>query len=153
MKLTNYMQSVLFKLYAFLVYCIPMAILFFCNVNAYTSNAKLSFFGILIIGFIVIAFANTLKKIFKYNIGLSVSAVMFVVALLSKFLGEQLILISGASFVGSVLSMVVGEIANTYYRFAFKIDEDGRKRKDRSRALTLKEAWSETVFSFKYEEQ
>ncbi len=152
MKLTNYTQSVLFKLYAFLVYLFPMLMLFLCNIDAYTDDSKLSFFGIVLVGFVSIAFTNTIKKIFNYNIGLTVSTIIFLIALLSKFLGEQLILISGVSFVGSALSMLFGEIANTYYRFAFKVDAEGRKRKDKSQALPLKEIWHETVFSFKNEE-
>ncbi len=102
-------------------------------------------------GFIAIAFANTVKKIINYNIGLSVSAIVFVISLLAQYLGEQMIIISLASFIGSVLSMIVGEIANTYYRFAFIVDEQGNKRKNKAKAMTLKEIWSETVFSLKDE--
>ena len=130
MKLTNHAQSVLFKIYAFLVYCLPMAVLYFCNIENYNSDSKLSFMGVLLIGFVAIAFANTVKKIINYNIGLSVSSIIFVIALLSKFLGEQLIMISGASFIGSVFALIFSEISNTYSRFAFKIDAEGRKRKD-----------------------
>lgn len=138
----------MFKIYAFLLYLLPMLILFFCNMEAYTTDSRLSFFGILIVGFVCIAFCNTVKKIFKYNIGLSVSAMIFIIAMLSKYLGEQLMLISGCSFLGSVLSLVFGAISNTYYRFAFIIDAEGRKRKDKSKAIPLKEAWSETISVF-----
>ena len=146
MKLTNYGQSILFRIYAFLVYLVPMLILFFCNMQEYTSNSAFSFFGIVLIGFVAIAFCGTLKKILNYNIGLSVSAIIFIVALMSKYLGEQLLLISGCSFVGSVLAMFFGAISNTYSRFAFVIDEQGRKRKDKSEALPLKEIWKETLY-------
>ncbi len=146
MKITNYGQSILFKIYAFLVYLTPMLVLFFCNMDEYTSDATFSFFGIVLIGFVAIAFCGTLKKIFNYNLGLSVSAIIFVVALMSKYLGEQLLLISGCSFIGSAFSLVLGSISNTYYRFAFIIDESGRKRKDRAEALPLSEAWKETLY-------
>jgi hypothetical protein len=146
MKLTNYGQSVLFKIYAFLVYLVPMLILFFCNMDAYTSDSAFSFFGIVLIGFVAIAFCGTLKKIFNYNIGLSISAIIFVVALMSKYLGEQLLLISGCSFIGSVFSLVFGAISNTYYRLAFIVDENGRRRKDKAPALPFSEIWRETLY-------
>ena len=145
MKLTNYGQSIMFKIYAFLVYLIPMLILFFTNIDAYTSDSKLSFFGILILGTCLIAFCGTIKKIINYNVGLSVSVIVFLIALLSKYLGEQLMLISGCSFIGSVLSIVFTAISNTYYRLAFVEDEQGRKRKDKSPAISFKEAWQETI--------
>ena len=151
MKITNHTQSILFKIYAFLVYCVPMFVLFFVNIDKYTSSSKFSFLGIIVLGFIAIAFANTVKKIINYNIGLSVSAIVFVISLLAQYLGEQMIIISFASFIGSVLSMIVGEIANTYYRFSFIVDEQGNKRKNKAKAMTLKEIWSETVFSLKDE--
>ena len=146
MKITNYGQSVLFKIYAFLAYLVPMLILFFCNLSEYTSDSTFSFFGIVLLGFISIAFCGTIKKIINYNIGLSVSAIIFIISLMAKYLGEQLLLISGCSFIGSVLALVFGAIANTYYRFAFITDENGRKRKDKSEALPLSEAWRETLF-------
>ena len=146
MKLTNYGQSILFKIYAFLVYLVPMLVLFFCNMDKYTSDATFSFFGIVIIGFVAIAFCGTLKRIFNYNLGLSISAVIFIVALMSKYLGEQMLLISGCSFLGSAFSLVFGAISNTYYRFAFITDESGRKRKDRGLAIPLSEAWRETLY-------
>lgn len=146
MKLTNYGQSVMFKIYAFLVYLIPMTILFIFNMDNYTSDATFSFFGIVLLGFVAIAFCGTLKKIFNYNLGLSVSAVIFIVALMSKYLGEQMLLISGCSFLGSAFSLVFGSISNTYYRLSFIIDEQGRKRKDKTPALPLAEAWRETLY-------
>lgn len=146
MKLTNYGQSIMFKIYAFLAYLCPMLILFFCNIKEYTSDSTFSFFGIVLIGFVAIAFCGTLKKIFNYNLGLSVSAIIFIVALMAKYLGEQLLLISGCSFLGSVLSITFGAISNTYFRFSFTNDESGRKRKDKSQALPLKEAWKETLY-------
>ena len=86
--MTNYAKSIVYKIYAFLAYLVPMAILFICNFSEYTSNSKLSFFGILLLGFIITAFSGTVKKIFNYNISLSVSAVIFIIALLSYFMGE-----------------------------------------------------------------
>jgi hypothetical protein len=146
MKITNYGQSVLYKIYAFLVYLAPMLALFFCNMDEYTNDATFSFFGIVLLGFIVIAFCGTIKKIFNYNLGLSVSAIIFIVALIAKYLGEQLLLISGCSFVGSALALIFGAISNTYYRIAFITDDKGRKRKDTSQALPLKEIWKETLY-------
>lgn len=146
MKLTNYGQSVLFKLYAFFVYLTPMLVLFFCNMDEYTSDATFSFFGIVLLGFVAIAFCGTLKKIFNYNLGLSISAIIFIVALMAKYLGEQLLLISGCSFIGSALALIFGAISNTYYRFAFITDDKGRRRKDTAQALPLKEIWKETLY-------
>ena len=146
MKLTNYGQSILYKIYAFLVYLVPMVGLFLFNMDEYISDATFSFFGIVLIGFVSIAFCGTLKKIFNYNLGLSVSAVIFIIALLTKYLGEQLMLISGCSLFGNVLSMFFGSISNTYHRLSFITDENGRKRKDRSPALPLSEIWRETLY-------
>lgn len=148
MKITNFGQSILFKIYGFLLYLVPMLILFFCNMKEYLGDSAFSFFGIVLLGFVAIAFCGTLKKIFNYNISLSISALIFIIALLSKYLGNQLMLISGASFIGSVLSMFAGAISNTYYRFAYIVDEQGRRRKDKTQAIPLKEAWQETISVF-----
>ena len=142
--MTNYGKCILYKLYAFLAYATPMAILFFCNISEYTSNSKLSFFGILVIGFVVTAFSGTVKKIFNYNISLSVSAVIFIIALISYYMGEKLMVISGVSFIGSALSSLVGAVAETYANWSFITDETGRKRKDNSKAIPDKQAWQET---------
>ena len=148
MKLTNMGQSVMFKIYAFLVYLLPMVVLFIANFDAYTTDSKISFFGITLLIFVCIAFCNTLKKIINYNLGMTFSVIIFIIAIASKYLGEQLLLISGCSIIGSVLSLVFGAISNTYYRFAFIEDEQGRKRKDTSPAMPLKEAWKETITVF-----
>ena len=146
MKLTNYGQSVLFKIYAFLAYLVPMLVLFFCNMNEYTSDSTFSFFGIVLIGFIAISFCGTLKKIINYNLGLSVSVIIFVIALMSKYLGEQLLLISCCSVLGSIFAMFFGAISTTYEHFSFIVDENGRKRKDKAEALPLSEIWKETLY-------
>ena len=148
MKLTNFGKSILWKIVAFLVYLIPMVTLFLWNYEEYTTDSRLSFFGIVILGFVVIAFARTVKKIINYNIGLSVNAVIFIISIFAQFLGEQLCLISAVSFFGCVISMVFGGIANTYHRLSFVKDEQGRMRKDTSPGLSLREAFSEMIITF-----
>ena len=142
--MTNYGKSIVYKIYAFIAYLVPMLILFFCNLSEYTSDSRLSFFGILIIGFLITALSGTIKKIFNYNISLSISASIFIVALISYYMGEKLLLISGVSFIGSALSSLVGAVADTYMRLAYIQDEGGRRRKDTSKAISDKEAWRET---------
>ena len=148
MKLTNFGKSVLWKILAFFIYLIPMVALFWWNYDEYTTDSRLSFFGIVIIGFVVIAFASTVEKIINYNVGLSVNAVIFIISIFAQFLGEQLCLISAVSFGGCVLSMLFGAVGNTYYRLAFIRDEQGRRRKDTSPGLPLKEVMRETVMTF-----
>ena len=147
MKLTNYGKSIVYKLYAFLVYLIPMLILFFVNMKEYTTNSRISFFGIIIIAFVIIAFKETVRKIINYDLFLSVNVAIFVVSLLAYFLAEKLILITAVSFVGCVLSSFVGAIATTYYNLSFIVDANGNKRKDTKPGLTLKQALKETYLS------
>ena len=146
--MTNFGKSILFKFYGFLAYLVPMLVLFIIKYNDYTTDSRLSFFGIILLGFVLIAFCGTLKKIFNYNLGLSISAVIFIIALFTRYLGNGLLLISFVSFIGNIFSMFFGMIANTYYRFAFITDAQGRKRKDTGKALPFKEIWRETVMTF-----
>lgn len=148
MKLTNFGKSILWKILAFLVYLIPMAALFIWNFEEYTTDSRLSFFGIVIIGFVVIAFANTVKKILNYNVGLSVNAIIFLISIFAQFLGEQLCLISAVSFFGCLISMLFGAVGNTYYRLSFIRDEQGRRRKDMSPGLSFREVVRETIVTF-----
>ena len=148
MKLTNFGKSVLYKIYSFLVYLIPMLTLFFINLDNYTTDSRLSFFGIIVLGFVLIAFCGTIKKIINYNLGLTINAIIFIIAIFAEYLGKGLMLISFVSFLGNLFAMFFGAIANTYYRLAFITDEKGRRRKDTSEGLPLKEVWRETIMCF-----
>lgn len=144
MKFTNYGKFIIYKLYTFLAYAAPMLVLFFWKYVDYSTNSRVGFFGILIVAFVIIAFKNTLLKIFKADLMLSVSTLLFVFSILSKFVANELILITGFSMLGSILSRFVAIVGNTYLEYAYIEDEQGRKIKDKSPAIPDKQAWRES---------
>ena len=114
MKLTNHGKSVLYKIYAFLAYSSIMFVLFVVKLNEYTTDSRLGFYAIIVLAFVIVAFKDTIKNIFNYNLLLSVSVILLVCALLGYTIGREMILISTCSVIASIISMFFGVVADTY---------------------------------------
>lgn len=154
MKLTNHGKSVLYKIYAFLAYSSIMFVLFVLKLNEYTTDSRLGFYAIIVLAFVIVAFKDTIKNIFNYNLLLSVSVILLICALLGYTIGREMILISTCSVIASIISMFFGVVADTYAEYAFFTDKNGIKRKNLEVAISDKQAWRESYgFCFAKEEK
>ncbi len=135
---TNKGRYRLYKLISFLVYVLPLVILFAVERDHYlkTAGTSLSFFGYIIVAFALIAFKDKLLGFAKNNAILTVSLIVFIISLIMRYLADELLLISGVSLFGALLSTIIEPVCEVFKKRADKDDEDGEVR-----LLTHKNAW------------
>ena len=141
--MTNGQKAVLYRLYSFLAYLVPMMVLFLINHNKYiTEGGAFGFFGYILMIFIVVSFKNTFLDLIKSKTLLTVSAILFLFALLMKYLADEMLIITVFSFIGAALQLLFQMVADVYENHAY-VTENGIKRKNRAPALTDAQAWKE----------
>ena len=142
MRLTNRGKSIVYRCLAFLVYVIPMTILFIANYKAYTNTAgSVGFWGFVIIAFCILSFKNTIIECFKKRALTTFSIAILIIAIVMRFLADEIILIATISTVGSVLSSFIEVVADTYDNLSYKLI-DGVKQRNTDQALSDKKAWA-----------
>lgn len=106
-----------YKAISFIIYLLPLIVLFSVNYGSYIRSAgtSLSFFGYIIIAMILIAFKDKFLEFAKKNVVLSVSLVVFIVSIVMQYLAQELMLISGVSLFGAFLSCIVEPVADVYH--------------------------------------
>lgn len=143
MKLTNSGMCRIYKLYTFLIYVIPMTILFIAKHDAFSSQGKIfGFWGIIVLILCVLMFKEFVASFFKKQPIISVSIVLLVIGLFAEFLASYLALIGIVSGVSGVASSVVSVVADVYNTHSYKM-VDGEKVLNKSVAISQKEAWHE----------
>ncbi len=154
MKLTNGGMCRIYKIYTFLVYVIPMALLFAFKYESFSSDGGMfGFWGIIVLMLCVIMFKDFCASFFKKQPIISVSIVLLVIGLFAEFLAEYLPLIGIVSGVAGVLSCIFSVVADVYNNHAYKVI-DGEKIINKSIALPQKEAWREAYgYNFYAEKQ
>ena len=141
--MTNLGKARLYKMYAFLIYAIPMMVLFFANMDEYKSDGSIfGFFGIVILMLVLIAFKNTVLEFVKKRTVLTVSVFVLLFSMLMASFADKMVLIATVSTIGGVFQGIVDVVADTYYNHAY-IVKDGIKTRNPEMALTDKEAWAE----------
>lgn len=141
--MTNGQKAMLYRLYSFLAYLVPMMLLFFINRGKYiTDGGAFGFFGYIFLIFIVVSFKNTFLDLIKSKTLLTVSAILFLFSLLMKYLADEMLIITVFSFIGAALQLLFQLVADVYEAHAY-ITENGIKRKNRAPALTDAQAWKE----------
>ena len=141
MKLTNTGKCLVYKIYAFLIYLIPMSILFFVNLGEYDRDAGIfGFWGFVVLAFIILAFKNYVLEFFKKRTLLTVSIIFFIVSFITRYIADELLLITAVSMIAALLSTFVEIVADTYNEYSYKT-VDGVRTKNLAPALTDKEAW------------
>lgn len=127
MLATNKARYWFYKVLSFVVYAIPLLVLFAVQKGNYIKSAgtSLSFFGYIIIFFLLIAFKDKVLDFAKKNIILSVSLVVFIISIVMRYLADELTWISGISLVGAVASMVIEPVSEVYKKRADKDVETG----------------------------
>lgn len=143
MKLTNSGKCKLYRLYAFIAYAIPMAMLFFVNYNAYKQEGgAVGFWGFVLLGFVFLAFKEQILTLFKKRMLMSLSGTLFIFAILMQFIADQIILITGVSFAAGLLSSFISVVGDVYAERSYRM-VDGEKIKNTSPAIPDKQAWLE----------
>lgn len=145
---TNKARLRLYKILSFLVYVIPLAILFTVESGRYlkSSGNTLSFFGYIIVAFAIIAFKDKVLTFAKNNTILTVSIIIFVISLIMRYLADELLLISGVSLFGALLSTIIEPVCEVYRRRAERDEESGEQN-----LLSHKNAWR-LAYGFRIEE-
>lgn len=135
---TNRARFRLYRLLSFLVYVLPLAILFACESERYlkSTGSSLSFFGYILTAFALIAFKDKLLGFAKNNAILTVSLVIFAISLIMRYLADELLIISGISLSGALLSAVIEPVGEVYRRRAERDEESGNYQ-----LLTHRNAW------------
>lgn len=154
MKLTNGGMSRVYKLYSFLIYVIPMVVLFIIKKDAFSSaGGVFGFWGIIVLILCIIMFKDFCASFFKKQPILSVSIVLLALGLFSEFLAEYLTLIGLVSGIAGLMSGLVSVVADTYENHSYRM-VDGEKVINKKVAISQKEAWREAYgYTFITEEE
>ena len=143
MKLTNSGMCRLYKIYTFLIYVIPMTVLFIIKHDAFSSQGGIfGFWGIIVLILCVLMFKEFISSLFNKQPIISVSIVLLVVGLFAEFLASYLTLIGIVSGVSGIASSLVSVVADVYSAHSYKTI-DGEKVLNKSVAISQKEAWRE----------
>ena len=143
MKLTNRGKCIQYKAFAFLIYLIPMTLLFFINLGAYTNNSgSVNFWGIVLFVGIVLAFKNYIIDVFKKRTLLAVNIALLLMAIIMRYLSDEVILITAVGGVSALIATFVEIVADTYDLMSYRL-VDGVKIKNTAPALSDKEAWQQ----------
>lgn len=143
MKLTNSGMCRIYKLYTFLVYVIPMTILFIAKYDAFSSRGGIfGFWGIIVLILCVLMFKEFLASFFKKQPIISISIVLLTIGLFAEFLASYLTLIGIISGASGIASSMVSVVADVYNSHSYKM-VDGEKVLNKSVAISQKEAWRE----------
>lgn len=118
--MTNLGKCRLYRIYAFLTYCIPMIICLQVNNKAYMSGGSaFGFWAYILLFFCLIAFKNIFLKWVEKRATLVMSAVLMIFSLMMIYLAEEMLLICAVSLVASILSYFVDVVADVYYANAW----------------------------------
>ena len=135
--MTNKGKAFLFKIYAFLIYLVPMAVLFAVNYNEYDKDGgAVGFWGIVVIA----AFKDYVIAFFKKQPLLTVSLAVFIVSIITAELADQLALISGIAVVASLLSSFVSVISDSFMNHAYIVQPNGEKSLNTNEAIPTRQA-------------
>lgn len=142
--MTNKGKAFLFKIYAFLIYLVPMAVLFAINYKEYDKDGGvIGFWGMVVIAFVVLAFKDYIITFFKKQPLLTVSLTIFIVSIVMSELADKLALISGIAVIASLLSSFVSVISDSFMNHAYIIQPNGEKSLNTNEAISTRQATME----------
>ena len=128
-----------YKALSFAAYVLPLMVLFGAENAHYLKAAgtSLSFFGYILFALILVAFKDKIVNLGKKNVVLSVSIAIFAVSAIMRYLADELLLISGVSLFGALMSTVIEPVADVY---KIRADRDTAGQGDGT-TLSHKNAW------------
>lgn len=142
--MTNKGKAFLFKIYAFLIYLVPMAVLFAINYKEYDKDGGvIGFWGMVVIAFVVLAFKDYIITFFKKQPLMTVSLTVFIVSIITSELADKLALISGIAVIASLLSSFVSVISDSFMNHAYIIQPNGEKSLNTNEAISTRQATME----------
>jgi len=122
--MTNTIGRLSYKCLALILYVVPLATLFAVNFTAYVDTSPgvtISFFGYILLALIIFGTKNKLGLFAKNNTMLAVCLVIFITALIMRYLANELLLISGAGLLGCLLSILPDRVADEYSKERGKV--------------------------------
>lgn len=144
----NALRYRLYKVLSCTTFALPFAILFALQKDLYLSFASpdtlgvgLGFWGYVMIGFIALGFKKKIGETIKKDPLLSISVGIFLIALIMEFVARQLMMLSGASIAGAILSRSVDGVSDVYFDRAYKALTDNKKVRIHEPLLSNKNAW------------
>jgi len=142
MRNKNLRRFWLYKGYAMALYALPLLTYYLVDYVAQGKGQGYSFgfIGYLIVIFLLIGFKSKLTQIIRKNLVLSVSFAVFIVAFISQFLADAMMIVSCLSILGAAASMLFDKVADVYYLRSYKV-EDGVTTKIITNYLPQKQAW------------
>lgn len=140
--MTNYRRYLLYKGLSFLAFIIPFSILIAIDSEDFIIKevTKLSLYGYIVLIFLVVAFKNKLFDTAKKNPPLSMSLILFVTAIIMRNFYKELLLISIAGLLGSILSAIFEPVERVYFNCCF-VANGTTYSKITTEDLPQKEGW------------
>lgn len=142
----NELRMWLYRGLSCVLYAAPLLGLYGFKFDDYSGvGFSIGFFGYVLVMFLVIGFKSKLTDATRKNTVLTVSIIVFVVALIMQWLGQELLIISLCSIGGCALSRIPEPVADYYgaARFRTVKDTNGAERTIRvdNPLVRHKEAW------------
>lgn len=136
---TNKSRYIFYKWLSFLIYIIPLVVLFIIKRDDYITESggkTVSFFGYMVVIFVIVAFKDKVLTFAKKNTILTVSVIIFTIAWVMKYLANELLLISAISLIGSLISTIIEPVV-VVYEARLEKERNG----DNVNLLSHKNAW------------
>lgn len=136
---TNKSRYIFYKWLSFLIYIIPLVVLFIIKRDDYITESggkTVSFFGYMVVIFVIVAFKDKVLTFAKKNTILTVSVIIFTIAWVMKYLANELLLISAVSLIGSLISTIIEPVV-VVYEARLEKERNG----DNVNLLSHKNAW------------
>lgn len=142
--MTNAGKHLLYRVYSWGVYAVPMLIMWLANQETFGSTGStVGMFGILVIALLLLAFRKEVLNLLKTRTLLTGSVALLVVAILMRVIADNLLMIAIVSCIGAAMQSSIEVVANVYERYAYIVNDDGIRVRNPAPALSDADAWRE----------
>ncbi len=141
--MTNLSKFKLYKLLSFIAFLLPFLFLIVTFKDMFfatMTGTKFTLYGYISLIFIAVAFKKTVAENVKKNPTLSLSIFMLITSFVFRTFCDQLLIISIAGFVGSLLSNLIEPVSEVYFNLCYEMNGVHKKR-IHSENITHKEGW------------
>lgn len=140
--MSNYSKYLFYKLISIIAFIMPFFVLFALNKSMFIVKnvTSISLYGYISLIFVFSIIKDKITIFGKNNLTLPFSIALFITAIMMKNFYQQLIIISIAGIIGSVLSQVFSPIEKVFYYQCYEIKGDSKLRITTPN-LTHKEGW------------
>lgn len=139
----NFFRYLFYKLLEMIAYAIPLGVLFGVNYKSYTGGANISFWAYIIALFVILGFKQRISEYAKKDVMVTVSLAVFIVAIIMRYIADQLLIISACTLLGCIISKIFTPVSNVYFRACRRRDQTTKDLiKIRTPTIPHKKAWS-----------